>query len=367
MGKFLANQPGVVMARGLGKTLVTLPVEPDTSINLGSFDKRQAQLSLFLTLVILIPLLVTISTHVWLRSAYTSHVFHLEGFLNQYSNGIYRYRILGPKLLLTIYHFLADHFKDQPFPMPIDDHATLLFYGSYTVLNAGSFFFLNLLLLLFLWDWKKGISDLRLACYFFLVLVVTLSTYVVTPYDQLAYLLMFVGFLSVRARAPWMGYVVLTLVAVAGGLNRETEFLLTPALFTVALFAPSVESKRYFRAGLYHLVLFAACYLGVRAFLPGSAVVVAGLTLGGKWPIESLVVVSALFYIGICLVIREYAAFRPSAVLLILSAPYIATIFIGGEIRELRLLVPLLLCLFLAYIQLAKLKVADVQLREVSS
>jgi hypothetical protein len=86
---------------------------------------------------------------------------------------------------------------------------------------------------------------------------------------------------------------------------------------------------------------------------PGSATVVAGLTFGGKWPLESLVVVSALFYVGVCLVVREYAALKPFIMLLILSRPYIATILIGREIRELRLLVPLLLCLFFAYIQLA--------------
>lgn len=358
MRKFSDNQSESEMAIGLKETLVTFPAEPDTAINT---DKGQAQLSLFLTLVVVIPLLVTISTHLWLRSAYTSHVFHLEGFLNQYSSGIYRYRILGPKLLLTIHRFLANHFTDQPFSMPTDEHATLLFYGSYAVLNAISFFLSNMLLLLFLWDWKGGISDLRLASYFFLILVVALSTYVVTPYDQLAYFLMFVGFISVRVRTSWIGYLVLAFAAVAGGINRETEFLVTPALLTVAVFAPSTESKRYFRAGLFHLVLFAACYLGIRAFLPGSATVVAGLTLGGKWPLESLVVVSALFYVGLMIVIREYAGFRPLVLLLILSAPYIATILIGGEIRELRLLVPLLFCLFFVYIQLAQLKVAGVQ------
>jgi hypothetical protein len=361
MRKFSENQPGAVMVRGLGRAFVAFQVEPDTAINPKPSDRGPAQLSFFLTLATVIPLLVVISTHLWLRSAYTSQVFHLQGFLNQYSTGIYRYRILGPKLLLTIYRFLANHFRDQPFSMPTDAQATLLFYGSYAVLNAVLFFFSNLLLLLFLWDWKKGISDLHLACYFFLILVLTLSTYVVTPYDQLAYFLMFVGFLSVRLRTSWISYLVLAFAAVAGGINRETEFLVTPALLTVALFTPFQESKRYFRASLFNLVLFAACYVGVRVLWPGSATIVAGLTFGGKWPLESFVVVSALFYVGVSLVIREYAALKPSIVLLILSSPYIATILIGGEIRELRLLVPLLLCLFFAYIQLAQLKRAGVQ------
>jgi hypothetical protein len=95
--------------------------------------------------------------------------------------------------------------------------------------------------------------------------------------------------------------------------------------------------------------------------MPGSATVVAGLTFGGKWPLESLAVVSVLFYVAVCLVIREYAGLKPLIMLLILSSPYIATILIGGEIRELRLLVPLLLCLFFVYVQLVQLKRAGVQ------
>jgi hypothetical protein len=102
--------------------------------------------------------------------------------------------------------------------MPTNAQTTLLFYGSYAVLNTVLFFFSNLLLLLFLWDWKNGISYYILpVIYSFLILVLTLSTYVVTPYDQLAYFLMFVGFLSVRLRTSWISYLVLAFAAVAVG------------------------------------------------------------------------------------------------------------------------------------------------------
>jgi hypothetical protein len=317
--------------------------------------KPATQYCLFLALMIIIPLTVTFSTQVWLRSSYTGAVFHLQGFLNVYGTSVYRYRILSRYLLLSTYHFLASHYQDQPFVMPKDKQATFLFYAAYSFINAAFFFLSNLMLLIFIWDRKTGISDLRLAQYFFIVLVLALSTYVVVPYDQIAYFFMLAAFLSVKCESTWIMYFVLGAAAIAGSLNRETEFLVSPALLTVGFFTPSAESKRFYRAGLYHLLLFAMCYVGLRVFLPGAPEVAAGLTYGGKWAIASLIVVAALFYVGFSLAVREYLDRRPTITLLILSAPYIVTILMGGEIRELRLLVPVLLCLFFVYIQLARL------------
>jgi hypothetical protein len=342
------------MAQWLREALLNLRKEPTAHFTPQLLDSPRPQRGLFLSLMFLIPLVTILSTHLWLRSAYTSNVFHLQGFLEQYGRGIYRYRILGSHLLLSTYHLLTTHRHDQPFSMPTDPDATLLFYGAYVLLNAVFFFFSNLILLVLLWDWKKGISDLRLALYFFLVLLLALSTYAITPYDQLAYLLMLACFLSLKVRTPWITYAVLAIAAIAGGLNRETEFLVTSALWTVALFAVPTESKRYFRAGLFHLLLFSACYIGLRLFLPGAPAIAGGLTYGGKWALPSLIVVGALFYVATGIAMREYPNPKPSLALLVLSAPYILTILIGGQIRELRLLIPLLLCLLFVYVQLAQ-------------
>lgn len=258
--------------------------------------------------------------------------------------------------MLSTYRLLARHRADQPFPMPTDPDATLLFYGAYVLLNAVFFFFSNLVLLLLLGDRKKGISDLHLALYFFVVLLLALSTYTVTPYDQLAYFLMLVCFLALRFRTSWAMYLVLGIAAIAGGLNRETEYLVTPALLTIASFAAPENSKRYYFAGFYHLLLFAGCYVGLRLVLPGTPAVAAGMTFGGKWALPSLIVLCALFYIGLSLAAREFRNRKPALVLLLLSAPYLVTILLSGELRELRLLLPLLLCLLFVYVQLTALR-----------
>jgi hypothetical protein len=164
---------------------------------------------------------------------------------------------------------------------------------------------------------------------------------------------MLVCFLSMRFRRSWATYLVLGIAAIAGALNRETEYLVTPALLTIALFTAPANSKRYYYAGLFHLLLFAACYIGLRLMLPGAPTVAGGVTLGGKWALPSLIVLCALFYIGLTMATRVYSSRRPALVLLLLSAPYILTILLTGELRELRLLMPLLLCLVFVYIQLA--------------
>ncbi len=337
------------MSEWLRRAVLALRRQARSGLEDPSAGAASPQRGPFLSLAAVIPLVMIVATHLWLRSAYTSHVFHLQGFLDQYDSGIYRYRILGRELLLHTYGLLSSHHRDQAFPMPTDPQATLLFYGAYVLLNAVFLYLSNLLLLLFLWDRRKGISDLRLALYFFIVLIMALSTYTVTPYDQLAYVLMLACFLAMRMRSAAAMYVVLGIAAVLGALNRETQFLVTPALLTTALFAEAPEAKTWFRAGIFHLVLFALCYAGLRVFLPGAPSIAEGVTLGGKWALPSLFALGVLFYIAAGLARREYPSRKPAVVLLVLSAPYIVTILISGELRELRLLIPLLLCLVFVY------------------
>jgi hypothetical protein len=315
--------------------------------------KRQLpQATLFWVLASAIPLAAIVSTHLWLRTAYSGEVFHLQGFLSQYDYGIYRYRLLGRDALLFIYQHLLRAFHDQPLMMPRDPNATLLFYGSYVVLNALCFTLSNFLLLLFLSDRNRRLSDLHLATYLYLTLIQTLAMAVVSPYDQLAYLLILISFFAVTFPQSWIAYSILGLAAIAGGLTRETQFLVTPALFSVALFSAPKQAKRFWTAGFYNLALFSSVYIALRAFLPGPKVISGGWTYGGKWAFESVLVLALLFYISTSLAVRIYSDIRPTLTLLIFSAPYILTILISGALRELRLLVPILLAQTFVYVKL---------------
>ncbi len=156
--------------------------------------KRIPQSTLFWALAIAIPIATVVSTQLWLRSAYSGHVFNLQGFLGQYDFGIFRYRLLGRDAMLFIYRHLLRFFHDRPFDVPYDPNATLLFYASYVLLNASCFSLSNFLLLLLLSDSNRRFSNVNLATYLYLALMQALAMAVVSPYDQLAYLFLLFGF-----------------------------------------------------------------------------------------------------------------------------------------------------------------------------
>lgn len=314
--------------------------------------KRVPQSSLFWVLATVIPLTTMLSTHLWLRTAYSGGIFHLQGFLAQFGDGVYRYRLLGRYAVLFVYHHLLAHFHDQPFVMPRDPNATMLFYFSYVIVNAICFAASNFLLLLLLSGKQRRLSDLNLATYLYLTLIQVFAMAVVTPYDQLSYLLILISLFAMTIPRSWIAYGLLCAAAVAGTLTRETQLLVSAALFSVAIFSTAPRARRFWTAGLCNLALFGLVYIALRISIKGPKVVSGVWTFGGTWGPESLLVLGLLFFVSTTLAMRMRADIRPTIALLLFSVPYIATILISGVLRELRLLVPVLLTQTFVYVQL---------------
>lgn len=311
------------------------------------------QYLLFVTLATVLPLVVLFSVQVWMATVYTGSM-DLNSFSYQYYQGVYRYRILGRDLLIDVYYFLRAHVAERPYPLPRDRSGSFLFYGAYVLSNGLYFSLSNLLLLSLLWVKKRGLPDRELSLYFYFTLLVVLSMAVVTPYDQLAYLLLLIGVWGARAKRPSVGIFLVALSAVAGTLNRETAFLLASFLATIALFLPKPLSKRY---GIYlavDMALSVAVYAGVRLMLPGKLQLIQATTFGGKWAIQSLLVASLLLASEVAMGMRLHNNVRPALVFLTLSLPYGLAVWIGGEFRELRLLIPVLLCVLCLYLFLSR-------------
>jgi hypothetical protein len=306
------------------------------------------QYLLFATLATALPLAVLFSVQVWMSTAYTG-ALDIGSFVAQYYHGVYRYRVLGRDLLIEVYNFLRVHFAERPYPLRRDPSASFLFYSAYVLSNGIYFSLSNVLLLSLLWVKKKGLLDRELSLYFYYTLLLAMSMAVVTPYDQLAYLLLLVGIWGTRVKNPFLGVLLVAVSAVAGTMNRETEFLLASFLATIALYAPKPLAKRYGIYLLVDLVLSVAVYAGIRWISPGGLQVIQSTTLGGKWAIESLVVVSLLLAVGIVMAMRLHGNVRPALFFLIFSLPYGLAVLIGGEFRELRLIMPLVLGLLCLY------------------
>jgi hypothetical protein len=137
-------------------------------------------------------------------------------------------------------------------------------------------------------------------------------------------------------------------------LNRETEFLLASLLATIAILSPKPVARRYWMYLVVDLILSIGVYVGVRLVIHGEVQVIQSMTFGGKWALESLIVVVLLLAAGVVMALRLYNHVLPGFVFLVLSLPYLLAVFIGGVFRELRLMVPVLLCLLCIYLFLGR-------------
>jgi hypothetical protein len=290
-----------------------------------------SQYVLFAALAIALPIVILFSVELWLVSTYTG-ALGIERVRHQYFVGIYRYRIFGRDLYLLFYQFLQAHFHDRPYPMPRDPTTSLLSYFAFAISNGVYFGISNVMLLSMMWVKKQGFLDRDLVLYLFYTLLMALSMAVVTPYDQTAYLLLLIGIVGSRRRSFTVGLLLIAVSAIAGTLNRETEFLLASFLATMAIVSPARTAKRYW------------IYLAVDMYV----------TRGGIWGGESLLVLILLFGGAIVLAMRLHRNILPALILLALCSPYLATIVMGSSFRELRISMPILLCLICVYFFLSR-------------
>ncbi len=193
----------------------------------------------------------------------------------------------------------------------------------------------------------------RTLVYVSLVTLIAASSYVVTPYDQLGYLLLLAVLLAAR-RAPFdPGRPALALVAVA---NRETAFVAVAAL--VAVRWPDLRAGgRPDRRSAVTIAVAAvtlAGYGGLRLIVDdsGGEAIWASLTLRGNvgrllgWVGLALLVAMAGWWWSICSVARFGMDAETGAALRrlwLLAAPYLLVAGLTGYWFEVRLLIPLLL------------------------
>ncbi len=318
--------------------------------------KQLPQSSLFWVLALAMPLTTMLSTHLWLRTAYSGGVFHLQGFLELYGGGVYRYRLLGRYAVLFVYHHLLLVFHDHPFVMPRDPNATILFYFSYVIVNAICFAASNFLLLLILSDQQRRLSDLNLATYLYLALMQTFAMAVVTPYDQLSYLFILISLFAVTIRSSWIRLLPPGYCGDHGHSDSRDSTachlnfvcpscLLQPQAVRSVSGRPKRVQSCPLRTGIRRTP---------RVLIKGPKVVSGVWTFGGTWAPEALIVLALLFFVSTTLALRMYADLRPTIALLVFSVPYIVTILASGVLRELRLLVPMLLAQTFVYVQLAR-------------
>ena len=253
---------------------------------------------------------------------YSVGVFTPQGFLAQYGQEVFKYRVLGQALLMAVYRVLE---YVNPADAGWTRHAAFL--GTDTINFYHSYFFLNTLFLcLTLLVVSDRLGDLELLV---ITLLVAITQYVVVPYDAAAYF-----FLACTYR--WRRNLPLTAAVVfLATLNRETAAL-SLSLYAALLLLGRGGSLR----GLALLTgIFLATYLSLRVVYGWEDAVGAEFTFFRYLNLNSAIGVGFALAAGYALARRPARA----GLFLLFSLPYILSIFITGNPFEVRLWVPLLL------------------------
>jgi len=231
----------------------------------------------FLLLGWVIPCVLGLMVYYGFVTNYTSQVFSHQGFVNQYENGIYKYRMLGREALLEMERLVKAHG-----PLPLRPPASLRLldragdpdlYAAYFLLNT---LFLcltcSVLFVAFHQGGKAGEelpADLAVLAS---ALVMAITQYVVVPYDTLSYFFLALGIALSLHPSPGHGRLgLLALATVLGTLTRETAALI-PAFFfalhhrEILVWPFGDRPKRRLLQFLLVSAAFLAAYLALRLY-----------------------------------------------------------------------------------------------------
>ncbi|HEX8686527.1 MAG TPA: hypothetical protein VF736_20105 [Pyrinomonadaceae bacterium] len=255
-------------------------------------------------------------------SHYSVGVFSPAGFHAQYDHEVFKYRVLGKALLLAVYR-VVEYLN----PADAGWNRLAAFLGTDSVNFYHSYFFLNTaflcLTLLVVSDYLVDVELLAVT------LLVSITQFVVVPYDAVAYF-----FLACTFR--WRRNLPLTAAVVfLATLNRETAAV-SLSLYASLLFLGRGGSFR----GLAVLTsVFLATYLSLRVAFGWDH------AAGNEFTFIRYLNLNSAVGVGFALAAGYAVVRRPAwaAVFLACSLPYVVSILVTGNPFEERLWVPLLL------------------------
>ncbi|QXC61529.1 hypothetical protein KSP35_01375 [Aquihabitans sp. G128] len=168
----------------------------------------------------------TFAASTWFSRA----LYDRAAFDGQYDHGVYRPRVVGRELVRAVHHVIGNPLPGWVSPsgragLPHGD-----LYSAMTLVNLVAF--LAFATLAHVVVGRAGLPEPhRTLVFATLVLAVAATGYVVTPYDQLSYVLLLAALVAATARPPWdLAAPVLVAVGVA---NRESALLAVAALWAV--------------------------------------------------------------------------------------------------------------------------------------
>ncbi len=292
------------------------------------------------------------------RTVYTTNVFSADGFQQQYTSGVYRYRILG-RVGLESVHALIEHLYQHKYlhraitRSPLAQHLgapDLSWYHAYFVFNTF-WLCVTTALLYGLFSARSDEGRLGIAPTLGLLVLqalVEVSQFVIVPYDTLSYAWLAASVVLIVAADENAGRITaLVGLVVAATLTRETAALIL-AMYAALVVAGPEEwgRKRWSTLGILTLS-FLATYVVLRILLGWEHAIGNGWTasLDGRDSYASLT--WAGVFIGSFCLAAPVGRRRLGLWFLLFSIPYVLAVFGTGLLVEIRLWVPVLLILLI--------------------
>ena len=318
--------------------------------------KKLTRLIDFVFVTLLLPLLLSLVVYYGFFTNYTGGLFSETGFHRQYFDGIYKYRLLGRELLLGLHSLIADktlfawifsRFEPRALYL-FDSEGTTIFYGSYFLLNT---FFLCLatmmLYVLFARHLDEKLKPHRNLLILTAVLLMTITQYVVVPYDTLSYFFLILAILLILQKG-WASYILLLVVVTLATLTRETAVFIL-AFYVAVYYMPLLAKNRLHwqkLAGL--LIAFGTTYFLLRLLINGNNAIFQKILLFRNVTNPSAIGGILLFAVISYALINHSHNFHNSLLFLFLSAPYILMVIFVANPWEIRLWTPVWLVLLIS-------------------
>jgi hypothetical protein len=310
----------------------------------------------YLFIGILFPLLVQFVFYFQFTSNYTQDLFSEQKFRQFYGSGVYQSRQLGRSLHLWVYQQLSGMDKMQEMKVNpynsrrlrhLDEEADPVFYLSYFFI-ATFFMVLTSLLLLLLFERKEDFSidkKFRDLLALFLILMMGMTQFVVTPYDTPGYFLQtaaLIFFLNYLRSGGLLSFILLLLTIFIATLNRETSLLILSFMAAVYFGKEGIRID-WIKRMILPVLCFALPYLYLKFSGEGSSftdasLLAINLDLGNAYALLGLAFAAMMVYLA-----YRMNHNSPSLVTayFLFSLPYILIIFVVGITQEFRLWMPL--------------------------
>ncbi|MBV2166124.1 MAG: hypothetical protein KUL76_06290 [Kaistella sp.] len=316
------------------------------------------KLNLFSKLIFAALLAFTVNSFVYFSfgNIYSSKILNYTEFRQQFSSGIYQYRILSGYFLIWIYEFLSNLNIDYGiFKLKFfDGSAEPKMYLSFFLLNTF-FLVLTSAVMVLITETKNFVATSSEKILFTAVAVFTigLSQFVIVPYDISSYFFLMLFFLTLiryTAKNSVIQLIFLGILMLISTLNRESSAL-SLSLTATLLYAKFGLKKGTLIPVVLLGITFLMAYFGMRLMNESFTTNDGNLLIQNfSQPKNVLGLLFWLvFFVFSVLLAKDRKAVQNILIFHILSVPYIVMCFYAGIIYEIRLYTPLFLCaLFLS-------------------